>query len=200
MQSVQRDRLMSVYLVQRGPRRGNEQLRHLIQLPLFWVKTPRIHVSVLRFFQVSTLDWVRAEKTYHLCEVLFKVHKVSLSILCTPRVSMLTAGPLWLKRERDLPLQNSRMTCVYRLSHHRPSKLHTRTSWRCSQVCFMSALHYFILAFLYLQLVCMAFHTLKSGEGNGNPLQDSCLEHPVDRGAWRATAPGVAQSQTRLSN
>ena len=38
------------------------------------------------------------------------------------------------------------------------------------------------------------------GEGNGNPLQDSCLENPRDRGAWRATAHGVAKSQTQLSN
>ena len=30
-----------------------------------------------------------------------------------------------------------------------------------------------------------------SGEGNGNPLQYSCLENPVDRGAWRATVHGV---------
>ena len=32
------------------------------------------------------------------------------------------------------------------------------------------------------------------------PLQDSCLENPMDRGAWRATVQGVAKSQTRLSN
>ena len=38
------------------------------------------------------------------------------------------------------------------------------------------------------------------GEGNGNPLQYSCLENPMDRGAWRATVHGVAKSQTRLSN
>ena len=31
------------------------------------------------------------------------------------------------------------------------------------------------------------------GEGNGNPLQDSCLENPMDRGAWRATVYGVAR-------
>ena len=31
-------------------------------------------------------------------------------------------------------------------------------------------------------------------EGHGNPLQHSCLENPVDRGAWRATVHGVAQS------
>ena len=31
------------------------------------------------------------------------------------------------------------------------------------------------------------------GEGNGNPLQYSCLENPVDRGAWRATVHGVTK-------
>ena len=37
------------------------------------------------------------------------------------------------------------------------------------------------------------------GRGNSNPLQYSCLENPMDRGAWRATAHGVTKSQTRLS-
>ena len=35
-------------------------------------------------------------------------------------------------------------------------------------------------------------------EGNGNPLQCSCLENPRDRGAWWAAVCGVAQSRTRL--
>ena len=35
-----------------------------------------------------------------------------------------------------------------------------------------------------------------SGGGNDNPLQYSCLEDPMDRGAWWATAHGVAKSQT----
>ena len=39
-----------------------------------------------------------------------------------------------------------------------------------------------------------------SGEGNGNPLQYSCLENPMDRGAGRATVHGVRKSQTLLSN
>ena len=34
------------------------------------------------------------------------------------------------------------------------------------------------------------------GEGNGNPLQYSCLENPMDRGAWWATVHGVSKSQT----
>ena len=38
------------------------------------------------------------------------------------------------------------------------------------------------------------------GEGNGNPLQYSCLENPMDRGAWGATVHGVVESWTRLSN
>ena len=37
-------------------------------------------------------------------------------------------------------------------------------------------------------------------EGNGNPLQEACLENPMDRGAWWATVHGVAKSQTRLSD
>ena len=38
------------------------------------------------------------------------------------------------------------------------------------------------------------------GEENGNPLQYSCLENSMDRGAWQATVHGVAKNQTRLSN
>ena len=36
------------------------------------------------------------------------------------------------------------------------------------------------------------------GEGNDSPLQFSCLENSMDRGAWRATVHGVAESQTQL--
>ena len=36
------------------------------------------------------------------------------------------------------------------------------------------------------------------GEGNGNPLQYSCLENPMDRGAWRPTVHGIQKSQTQL--
>ena len=38
------------------------------------------------------------------------------------------------------------------------------------------------------------------GEGNGTPLQYSCLENPMDRGAWWAAVHGVAKSQIRLSD
>ena len=38
------------------------------------------------------------------------------------------------------------------------------------------------------------------GGGNGNPLQYSCLENTMDRGAWQATVYGMVKSRTRLSN
>ena len=38
------------------------------------------------------------------------------------------------------------------------------------------------------------------GGGHGNPLQYSCLENPMDRGAWQAIVPGVTESQTQLSD
>ena len=40
---------------------------------------------------------------------------------------------------------------------------------------------------------------LTLGEGNGTPLQYSCLENPLDGGAWEAAVHGVAKSRTRLS-
>ena len=39
-----------------------------------------------------------------------------------------------------------------------------------------------------------------SGGGHGNPLQYSCLENPMDRGAWWATVHGVAKSWTQLTD
>ena len=46
--------------------------------------------------------------------------------------------------------------------------------------------------------LCFHFSVSCIREGNGNPLQCSCLENPRDRGAWWAAVYGVAQSRTRL--
>ena len=40
---------------------------------------------------------------------------------------------------------------------------------------------------------------ISHAERDGNPLKSSCLGNPMDRGAWQATAHGVAKSRTRLS-
>ena len=45
-----------------------------------------------------------------------------------------------------------------------------------------------------------SIHLIFPGEGNGHPLQYSCLENSMDRGAWQATVHGVAKSRTRLSH
>ena len=41
---------------------------------------------------------------------------------------------------------------------------------------------------------------LTMSRGNGTPLQYSCLEHPMDGGAWKAAVHGVAEGRTRLSD
>ena len=47
--------------------------------------------------------------------------------------------------------------------------------------------------------LCVKFPD-KQGEGSGTPLQYSCLENPMDGGAWKAAVHGVAKSRTRLSD
>ena len=49
-------------------------------------------------------------------------------------------------------------------------------------------------------LVFVDDYMLYLREGNGNPHQYSCLENPMDRGAWSAVVHGVAKSRTRLSD
>ena len=66
----------------------------------------------------------------------------------------------------------------------------------------------FLFPFFKFNLLCILSYILKikyllliiySGGGNGNPLQYSCLEHPMDRGVWQATVHGVAKSRTRAT-
>ena len=52
---------------------------------------------------------------------------------------------------------------------------------------------FFFLTFGYCQ-------GLLAGEGNGTPLQYSCLENPMDRGPWKAAVHGVAEGRTQLSD
>ena len=72
-----------------------------------------------------------------------------------------------------------------------PSKSHGQRSlvgcspWGCWESEMTELLHF------HFSLSCI-------GEGNGNPLQCSCLEDPRDTGAWWAAVYGVAQSRTRL--
>ena len=58
------------------------------------------------------------------------------------------------------------------------------------------------VSILYLLLVPFLWRILTNidGEGNGTPLHYSCLENPMDRGAWKAAVHGVAKGRTRLSD
>ena len=67
--------------------------------------------------------------------------------------------------------------------------MHIR-SRQCSWLCVPP------LSYLFLNLLMETCRGRIVGDGNGNPLQDSCLENPMDRGAWWAAVHGVAQSQT----
>ena len=73
-----------------------------------------------------------------------------------------------------------------------PGKSHGRRSlvgcslWGCQELDMTERLHF------HFSLLCI-------GEGNGNPLQYSCLENPRDGGAWSAAICGVAQSRTQLN-
>ena len=58
---------------------------------------------------------------------------------------------------------------------------------------------YYIIQYYYIILVYIIQYNI-IGEGNGNPLQYSCLENPMDGGAWQASVHGVAKSWTQLSN
>ena len=68
-------------------------------------------------------------------------------------------------------------------------------------VCFYIYCYYllFIVLFIYcFYLLLLFIYSITIGEGNGNPLQYSCLENPVDRGAWWVAVHRVALSRIQL--
>ena len=107
---------------------------------------------------------------------------------------------LYVTQKRDSNCSNNVNTCNYTSQRERrwhptpvlsPGKSHGRKSlvgcspWGREELDTTERLHF------HFSLSCI-------GEGNGNPLQCSCLENPRDGGAWWATVYGVTQSQTRL--
>ena len=98
------------------------------------------------------------------------------------QVQVLSKKPSWGAIKQDLGVYVPALL---------PGKSHGRRSlvgcspWGCEELDTAERLHF------DFSLSCI-------GEGNGNPLQCSCLENPRDRGAWWAAVYGVAQSRTRL--
>ena len=65
----------------------------------------------------------------------------------------------------------------------------------------MRVLHFLVKEMFSLLKTCFfEYYNVVTGEGNGTPLQYSCLESPMGRGAWWAAVHGVAESPTRLSD
>ena len=75
------------------------------------------------------------------------------------------------------------------IGHYRVSNRVPRVSKR------VPTLQQVLVSYLFYIQQC-----IYDGEGNGNPLQYSCLETPMDGGAWQAAVHGVAKSRTRLSD
>ena len=82
---------------------------------------------------------------------------------------------LWSRRELDMTEQLTLTHFIFRLK---------------------SSFMFFKYKFIYFIWRLITLH----GEGNGTPLQYSCLENPMDGGAWWAAVHGVAKSRTRLSH
>ena len=75
-------------------------------------------------------------------------------------------------------------------------------NWESSNSWFLKIVPYSLLChIIYTEIDQLkGTHYSLSGEGNGTPLQYSCLENPMDGGAWWAAVHGVAKSQTQLSD
>ena len=116
--------------------------------------------------------------------------------------SCMIAG-IWLKRDADFSAQ---LLCQGQMrSSHEPT---LRSLWVWSNECAepgdqgphriqVTCRLSLCLKPQFCQVKSTELHVL-IGEGNGTPLQYSCLENPMDRGAWWAAVHGVTQSRTRL--
>ena len=114
--------------------------------------------------------WATREALYHFClrTVIFSIHGIIWNPSPTFVLKMLPVPEMC-----RIKLCN---VCVFLLSLERVSTWESDTTER---------LHF------HFSLSCI-------GEGNGKPLQCSCLENPRDGGAWWAAVYGVAQSRTQL--
>ena len=76
--------------------------------------------------------------------------------------------------------------------------------WRCKFLVTLIVLTFLKVSLfnpmlLWILNICFALKGM-AGEGNGTPLQYSCLENPMDGGAWKAAVHGVTEHRTRLSD
>ena len=155
--------------------------------------------SVHGIFQARVLEWgaiAFSEWVFRLFLIICYLNNTGINIY-----DIYNYTYLWLclqeHRAESLAGYKLHLTISHRRRQYHPTpvflpgKSHGRrslvgcSSWGHEELDTTERLHF------HFSLSCF-------GEGNGNPLQRSCLENPRDGGAWWAATYGVAQSQTRL--
>ena len=123
------------------------------------------------------------------------------SLLCTEQKESHSLCDSWVSQR----VSNQRDATCYSTSRHPPviagwSRCYFQTNpdmpqnpsqkmlWGSHQAAELARKIHFVIGLPYYVM----------GEGNGNPLRYSCLENPMDRGAWQAMVHRIAKSQTRL--
>ena len=71
--------------------------------------------------------------------------------------------------------------------------------WECKLIQLLYIQYTIYRQYYYIQY-SIPYSILYIGEGNGTPLQHSCLENPMDGGAWQAAVHGVTRSRTQLTD
>ena len=150
-------------------------------------------------WKVSKQDWL-GKKDFSQRFYLWKRFKsISISSILQLMLTPRTQG--YNKKGRDYTFQTKSNTRHNRKASNEPApdftllescpRLIARGLGRVVNTCCLSPILFFFF-FFWPCLIGL------DGEGNGNPLQCSCLENPRDGGAWWAAVYGVAQSRTRL--
>ena len=98
--------------------------------------------------------------------------------------------------------QNIIQMLIFKIPKENSSIFFLATQCRISLKChfFLRAGKYFSVSIFLIIFTNLGSFNRCDGEGNGTPLQYSCLENPMDGGAWKAAVHGVAQSRTQLSD
>ena len=123
-----------------------------------------------------------------------------------PSPSLASSSWIWNKKAERIALLNVSGEHAHQETQlfYRSTPVH-KEAWRCHE-CFPKAIGFpdgsdgKESAYNAGDLGLIAGLGRSPGEGNGSPLQYSCLEKSTDRGAWRATVHEVTKSRTRLNN
>ena len=118
-----------------------------------------------------------------------KVTKITVNLFTQPFPHMVT---MWARMATYMQMTEVRSKFIFiRSSSERIQASLFRGSCQTKCSCILFA---FIVA---CDTLFVLLSNLQSGEGNGTPLLYSCLENPMDGGAWKASVHGVAEGRTR---